>query len=88
MSKVVAMKEEDKAKIVGAVGGVAGVGGSVGAVSVAGSVAGLSAAGVTSGLAAIGGLVGGGMVAGLAVTAAIPLAIGAGSYSIYKLFKS
>ena len=74
--------------IAGVVGGASGVAGSVGSVSLAGSVAGLSAAGVTSGLAAIGGLVGGGMVAGLVVTAAAPLAIGAGSYSVVKWLKS
>jgi len=45
------------------------------AISAAG-VAGLSGAGVTSGLAAIGTIVGGGMVAGVGVTAAIPLATG------------
>lgn len=78
------MEMEDKAKVAGAVGGLGGVGGSIGAVSAAGSVAGLSAAGVTSGLAAIGG----GMVAGLAITAAAPLAIGAGIYGIYKWLKS
>lgn len=75
-------------KVVGAVGGASGILGSVGSVSLAGSVAGLSASGVTSGLAAIGGFVGGGMVAGLVVTAAAPLAIGAGSYGIAKWLKS
>ncbi|MEM7874753.1 hypothetical protein Q4R10_20405 [Morganella morganii] len=76
---------EDKAKVVG---GLGCIGGSIGAVSAAGSVAGLSAAGVTSGLAAIGGLVGCGMIAGLAITAAAPLAIGAGTYGINKWLKS
>lgn len=82
------MKVDDKAKVAGAVSGLGGVGGSIGVVSAAGTVAGLSAAGVTSGLAAIGGVVGGGMVAGLAITAAAPLAIGAGAYGIFKWVKS
>lgn len=76
------MEMEGKAKVAGAVGG------SISAVSAAGSVAGLSAVGVTSGLAAIGGVVGGGMITGLAITAAAPLAIGAGTYGIYKWLKS
>lgn len=56
--------------IVGAIGGSAST---ITAVSTAGSVAGLGAAGVTSGLAAIGSIAGGGMVAGLAVSAAVPV---------------
>lgn len=78
------VKKEKQAVVVGTVGGIAGVGASVGAVSAAGTVSGLGAAGVTSGLAAIGGMVGGGMVAGLAVTAAAPLAIGGCTYGLYK----
>lgn len=78
------MEMKDKAKVADAVGGIGGVVGSIGAVSAVGSVAGLSAAGVTSGLATIGG----GMVVGLAITAAAPLAIGAGAYGIYKWLKS
>jgi hypothetical protein len=50
-------------------------------------VPGLGAAGVTSGLAAVGSVVGGGMVAGLAVTAAAPLAVGAAAYGLYKWLK-
>ncbi|CDS47972.1 hypothetical protein [Polaromonas sp. CG9_12] len=52
-----------------------------------GSVAGLGAAGITSGLAAVGSLVGGGMAAGLVVTAAAPIAVGALGYGLYKGIK-
>jgi hypothetical protein len=38
-------------------------------------------------LAAVGGVVGGGMVAGLVVTAAAPIAIGAICYGVYKWLK-
>lgn len=76
--------DDDKAKVSAGVSGTAGVAGSVGAVSVAGTVAGLSAPGITSGLAAIGALVGGGMAAGLAVTAAAPLACAGLGYLGYK----
>jgi Lecithin retinol acyltransferase len=73
------------------VGGAAGIGGSVAAISAAGSVSGLSAAGITSGLAAIGGTVGGGMVTGVAVTVAAPAvaaaAIGFGVYQFIKWLK-
>ena len=61
--------------------------GAVGTVAAAGSVAGLGAAGITSGLAAVGSVVGGGMAAGLAVTAAAPVAIGAAAYGLYKWLK-
>ena len=75
--------------VVGAIGGSATT---IAAVSGAGTVAGLSAAGVTSGLAAIGGVVGGGMVAGLAVTAAVPVSaaaiVGYGSYKAWKWLNS
>ncbi|XWK86360.1 MAG: hypothetical protein U7127_19335 [Phormidium sp.] len=68
--------------IVGAIGGSATT---IATVSGAGSVAGLSAAGVTSGLAAIGSITGGGMVAGLAVSAALPVVAAAGvGYLAYK----
>ena len=66
----------------GAAGGVvAGVGGSLAAVSAAGSVAGLSASGITSGLAAIGG---GTMLGGIGVVAAIPIAAGLAGYGLVK----
>ena len=81
------MNTDDEAKVAGAVGGVAGAAGAVGTVAAAGSVAGLGAAGITSGLAAVGSVVGGGMVAGLAVTAAAPVAIGAAAYGLYKWLK-
>jgi len=69
-------------KIFGAVGGATvGIGLSITAVSAAGSVTGLSAAGITSGLAALGF---GAMVTGVAVTAAIPCAIGLGGYGLVK----
>jgi len=71
-------------KVVGAgVGGVAGVGGSVAAVSVCGTVSGLSAAGISSGLAAIGGTMAGGVV----VVAAVPLAAVGLGYGVVQLFK-
>lgn len=69
------------------VGGVAGIGGSVAAISAAG-VSGLSAVGITSGLAAIGSTVGGGMVAGVAVTVAAPAAAAAAiGYGAYRFIK-
>lgn len=69
----------------GMAGGVtAGVGGSIAAVSASG-VAGLSAAGITSGLAAIGG---GSMLGGIAVVAAIPIAVGLGGYGLAKGIKA
>lgn len=79
--------EKDKiAEYLGAGGGVAaGVGGAIAAVSASGAVAGLSAAGVTSGLAAIGG---GAMVGGIAVVAAIPLAVGAAGFGLVKGIKA
>jgi hypothetical protein len=68
--------------IVGAMGGSAAT---IATVSGAGSVAGLGAAGVTSGLAAIGSIAGGGMVAGLAVSAAVPVVTAATvGYVAYK----
>lgn len=68
--------------IFGAMGGSAAT---IATVSSAGSVAGLGAAGVTSGLAAIGSIAGGGMVAGLAVSAAIPVVTAATvGYVAYK----
>lgn len=77
------MSDIDKnAAKAGAVGAAAGAAGSVGAVS------GLGAAGITSGLATVGSVVGGGMAAGLAVTAAAPVAIGAAAYGLYKWWKS
>lgn len=81
------MEKDDEAKIAGAAGGVVGVAGSVGTVAAAGSVAGLGAAGITSGLAAVGSVVGGGMAAGLVITAAAPVAIGAAAYGLYKWLK-
>jgi hypothetical protein len=61
------------------VAGIAGTAGSIGLVALAGTP-GLSAVGISTGLAELGGLVGGGMVAGTAVTMALPalLVIGLG----------
>ena len=74
------------------VGAAAGTAGSIAAVSAMGTTAGLSAAGITSGLAAIGGTVGGGMAAGVAITAAAPVAaaavVGYGLYKVVKWLKS
>ena len=73
---------------IGAVGGwILGFGGIASAISASG-VAGLSAVGITSGLASIGALIGGGMVAGVVVSAAIPIAIGALGYKVVKGIKS
>jgi len=71
------------ATVGGAAGGTAAA---VGSVAAFGSVTGLSAAGITSGLAAVGG---GTMLAGVAVTAALPAVLAAGSgYGIYRLWKA
>jgi hypothetical protein len=83
------MSDIDKnAAKAGAVGAAAGAAGSVSTVAAAGAVGGLGAAGITSGLATVGSVVGGGMAAGLAVTAAAPIAIGAAAYGLYKWWKS
>ena len=68
-------------------GAAVGTAGALGAVAAAGT-AGISAAGITSGLAAIGATVGGGMAAGVAVTAAAPIAVAMGAgYGLYKAWK-
>ena len=72
---------EKQAKIVGATSSV----GTVAAGAVAAT--GMSASATTTTLAAIGSVVGGGMVAGVAVCASIPLAIGVGTYFGYKKLK-
>lgn len=83
------MSDIDKnAAKVGVAGAAAGAAGSVSTVAAAGAVSGLGAAGITSGLATVGSVVGGGMAAGLAVTAAAPIAIGAAAYGLYKWWKS
>lgn len=68
-------------------GGTLGVGSVTAAVGAMGSVAGLSAAGISSGLAAMGAIVGGGMAAGVAVAAAIPIAVGAAGWGVIKGIK-
>jgi choline-glycine betaine transporter len=78
---------DKEAAIAGAVGTTVGAAGSLGTVAAAGTVTGLGATGITSGLAAIGGVVGGGMAAGLVVTVAAPVVIGATAYGIYKWIK-
>ena len=80
------LDDDVKAAAAAGAGAATGAAGAVGAVSTLG-VAGLGATGITSGLAAVGGLVGGGMAAGLAVTAAAPLAVGAIGYGLYKWLK-
>jgi hypothetical protein len=70
-------------------GAAAGSAGAIGAVTLSGAVAGLSGAGITSGLAAVGSAVGGGMVAGVAVTAALPAVLAAGAgYGVYRIWKA
>lgn len=69
-------------------GVVAGIAGSITAVSAAGSVSGLSGAGITSGLVAIGGTVGGDMTVGVALTTATPVVAAAAiGYGLYKAVK-
>lgn len=80
------MEEEQKATVAAGAGATAGGTGAVGAVAALG-VPGLGATGITSGLAAVGSVVGGGMGAGLLVTAAAPLAVGAAAYGLYKWLK-
>lgn len=83
------MTETDKDRLgeaIGTAGGFAtGIGGAIGAVSVSGTVSGLSAAGITSGLAAIGG---GTMLGGIALIAALPIAVGAAGYGLVKGIKA
>ena len=80
-------EKEKNATKAGVAGAAVGAAGSVGAVAASGTVAGLGATGVTSGLAAVGSVVGGRMAAGVAVTAAAPLVVGASVYGIYKWIK-
>ena len=69
-------------------GAAAGGAGAIGAVAVTGT-AGLGAAGITSGLAAVGSTVGGGMLAGVAVSAALPAVVAAGAgYGTYRAWKA
>ena len=65
-------------------GGTLGFGSVTAAVGAMGSVAGLSAAGISSGLAAMGAIVGGGMAAGVAVVAAIPIAVAGMGWGIIQ----
>ena len=74
---------EDTAEMIGA--GIGGVGTTAG---IAVAASGASASAITGGLATIGGLVGGGMAAGIVLTAAAPVAIGAVGYYGVKAVKS
>lgn len=82
------MNQKDKndlvAKIIAGGGSITSIGGVIALISASGVVAGLSAVGITSGLAAVGAVVGGGMLAGIAVVAAIPVAIGGILYHICR----
>ncbi|MBX6511284.1 hypothetical protein BTW15_27710 [Pseudomonas syringae pv. tomato] len=80
------MEDEQKATAAAGAGATAGGAGAIGAVAALG-VPGLGATGITSGLAAVGSIVGGGMGAGLLVTAAAPVAVGAAVYGLYKWLK-
>jgi hypothetical protein len=71
-------KEETIVGTVGTIGTVAGIG--VAAV-------GTSAATMTGGLATVGAVVGGGMAAGIVITAAAPLAVGAIAFGATKGIK-
>lgn len=75
------ISDDSDAKKVGAAAGASTVGG-IGYLA-----AGASAAEITGALATAGSLVGGGMAAGVAVTAAVPLAIGGIAYGLYKWLK-
>jgi hypothetical protein len=75
------MSNDDDARTAGKIGSAATVGG----IGVATS--GMSAAAISSTLATAGSLVGGGMAAGVAVTAAVPLAVGGAVYGLYKWLK-
>ena len=67
---------------------IAGVVGTTGTAGVIGAIAaGSSAATMTAGLATAGSIVGGGMAAGIALTAAAPLAVGAGAFCAVKGIK-
>lgn len=79
------MNNDEKATVSGVGGAAVTAAGSVGAVTVIGG--GTSAAAITSGLATIGSLVGGGMLAGVAVCAAAPLAVGGAIYGLCKWLK-
>lgn len=78
--------DKDHSVVAAGAGAVTGGAGAVGAVAASG-VAGLGATGITSGLAAVGSVVGGGMGAGLIITAAAPIAVGAAAYGLYKWLK-
>ncbi len=84
-SKMSKAEKEKISEYLGSAGGaLTGVGASIAAISSSGAVAGLSAAGITSGLAAIGG---GTMLGGIAVVAAIPIAVGAAGFGLVKAIK-
>ncbi|MBD0780103.1 hypothetical protein HPE56_20075 [Maribacter sp. ANRC-HE7] len=86
--KLTKAEKEQISEQIGAVGGgILGFGGIASAISASG-VAGLSAVGITSGLASIGAIIGGGMIAGVVVSAAIPIAIGAIGYKVVKGIKT
>lgn len=74
------MSKDTDAKLAGTAAGV-GTATIIGA-----TVSGASAATMTSILAGAGSLVGGGMAAGIFVTAAAPVAVGAAIYGLVKIF--
>lgn len=68
---------------------IAGTAGTIGtAVGIGLVAAGADAATLTTGLAGAGALVGGGMAAGIAVTAAAPIVVGATAFGAVSLVKS
>lgn len=73
-----AEKEELIAGATGIIGTAAGIGV---------AATGTSAATMTAGLAAAGSLIGGGMAAGILITAAAPIAVGAGAFGAVKGIK-
>lgn len=79
------LEKERKAETAGAIGGTVSTVGT--AASVAAIGGGTSAAAITTGLATVGSVVGGGMLAGVAVCAAAPLAIGGAVYGLYRWLK-
>ena len=88
-SKLKASEKEKMSASLGAIGaGGLGFASLPVIIGASGTVTGLAGPGIVAGLYALGTLVGGGMVAGLAVTAAIPIATGGAGYGIFKGVKA
>lgn len=80
------MNDDEKTALRAGCGGAgASAVGTAGAVAAIGG--GTSAAAITTGLATVGSIVGGGMLAGIAVCAAAPIAIGGAVYGLVRWLK-